>query len=222
MPEEQTVFVVDDDAALRESMALLLEQAGFRVRTFPTAKEFLDTCGAGEPGCLVLDLRLPGMSGLELQRTLTRSGYTLPIIFLSAFGDVPVTVRAIQGGAVDFLEKPVPTGVLIGRIRQSLEEDRRGRARAAEVQRLRYLFGQLTPREREVMALATQGMANKVIAAQLGISPRTVENHRARVMEKLEVGNIAELCQAAAICLSSTEGRNSWAQPEDRPTDGNN
>jgi RNA polymerase sigma factor (sigma-70 family) len=103
---------------------------------------------------------------------------------------------------VDFLEKPVPTGVLIGRIRQSLEEDRRGRARAAEVQRLRYLFGQLTPREREVMALATQGMANKVIAAQLGISPRTVENHRARVMEKLEVGNIAELCQAAAICLS--------------------
>jgi FixJ family two-component response regulator len=123
---------------------------------------------------------------------------------------------------VDFLEKPVPTGVLIGRIRQSLEEDRRGRARAAEVQRLRYLFGQLTPREREVMALATQGMANKVIAAQLGISPRTVENHRARVMEKLEVGNIAELCQAAAICLSSTEDRNSWAQPEDRPTDGNN
>jgi len=222
MPEDQTVFVVDDDAPLRESMALLLEQAGFRVRTFPTAQEFLDACSVGESGCLVLDLRLPGMSGLDLQRTLTGLGYTLPIIFLSAFGDVPVTVRAIQGGAVDFLEKPVSPDVLIGRIRESLEEGRRARARIAEVQRMRGLFRQLTPREREVMALATQGMANKVIAVQLGISPRTVENHRARVMEKLEVGNIAELCQVAAICLSSTDDGSSWPQPEVRLTEGNN
>ena len=206
MPEAQTVFVVDDDAAMRESMTLMLEQAGFQVRAFPNAQAFLDTCGTEELGCLVLDLRMPGMSGLELQRALTQLGYTLPIIFLSAFGDVPATVRAIKGGAVDFLEKPVSTGVLIGRIRQSLDEEERRRGRAAEVLKLRTLFDQLTPREREVMELATKGMSNKVIASRLGISPRTVENHRARLMEKLEVGNIAELCQVAAVCLS-TDGQ---------------
>jgi len=205
MSEEQTVFVVDDDAGMRESMTLMLEQAGFHVRAFANAQAFLDTCGTEELGCLVLDLRMPGMSGLDLQRTLTQLGYSLPIIFLSAFGDVPATVRAIKGGAADFLEKPVSMGVLIGRIRQALEEDRERRGRAAEFLRLRTLFDQLTPREREVMELATSGMANKVIASSLGISPRTVENHRARVMEKLEVRNIAELCQVAAVCLSSGE-----------------
>jgi FixJ family two-component response regulator len=207
MPEGQTVFVVDDDSAMRESMALMLDQAGFRVRTFANAQTFLESCGPGDAGCLVLDLRMPGMSGLDLQRTLTRLGYTLPIVFLSAFGDVPATVRAIQGGALDFLEKPVSMEVLIGRIRQSLGEDRRRRSLAAEEFRVRALYGQLTPREREVMDLAVKGLANKAIAAHLGISPRTVENHRARVMEKLGVGNIAELCQVAAFCLTPGEGR---------------
>ncbi len=207
MPEGQTVFVVDDDSAMRESMSLMLEQAGFRVRTFANAQTFLESSGPGDAGCLVLDLRMPGMSGLDLQRTLTRLGYTLPIVFLSAFGDVPATVRAIQGGALDFLEKPVSMEVLIGRIWQSLEEDRRRRRLAAEDLRVRALFGQLTPREREVMELAVKGLANKAIAAHLGISPRTVENHRARLMEKLGVGNVAELCQVAAPCLTPGDGR---------------
>ena len=207
MPEEQTVFVVDDDAAMRESMALMLDQAGFRVRTFPSAETFLESCGPADPGCLVLDLRMPGMGGLDLQRTLTRRGYRIPIIFLSAFGDVPATVRAIQGGALDFLEKPVSMEVLIGRIRRSLEEDRRRRGLAAEELRVRALFDQLTAREREVMELAIKGLVNKAIASRLGISPRTVENHRARVMEKMGVANIAELCQVSAICLSAGEER---------------
>jgi FixJ family two-component response regulator len=205
MPEEQTVFVVDDDAAMRESMALMLDQAGFRVRTFPSAETFLESCEPADPGCLVLDLRMPGMGGLDLQRILTRRGYRIPIIFLSAFGDVPATVRAIQGGALDFLEKPVSMEVLIGRVRQSLEEDRRRRSLAAEELRVRALFEQLTAREREVMELAIKGLVNKVIASRLGISRRTVENHRARVMEKMGVGNIAELCQLAAICLPAGE-----------------
>lgn len=201
MPEEQTVFVVDDDAAMRESMALMLDQAGFRVRTFPSAETFLESCEPADPGCLVLDLRMPGMGGLDLQRILTRRGYRIPIIFLSAFGDVPATVRAIQGGALDFLEKPVSMEILVGRVRQSLEEDRRRRSLAAEELRVRALFEQLTAREREVMELAIKGLVNKVIASRLGISRRTVENHRARVMEKMGVGNIAELCQLAAICM---------------------
>lgn len=207
MSEEQTVFVVDDDAAMRESMALMLDQVGFRVLTFPNAQSFLESCHRDDAGCLVLDLRMPGMSGLDLQRTLNHRGYNLPIIFLSAFGDVPATVRAIQGGAVDFLEKPVSMDVLIGRIRQSLDEDRRRRSLAAEALRAQRLMDQLTPREREVMEMAVKGLANKAIASSLGISPRTVENHRARLMEKLGVGNIAELCQIAAICLPPGDGR---------------
>lgn len=206
MPEEQTVFLVDDDAAIRESMALMLDQAGLRVRTFPCAAAFLDACGPAEPGCLVLDLRMPDMSGLELQRILRDRGYTLPIVFLSAFGDVPTTVRAIQGGALDFLEKPVSMEVLLERIRRSLEEDRGRRGLAAQQRQVRALFGQLTPREREVMELAIKGLVNKAIASQLGISPRTVENHRARLMEKLEVRNVAELCRVAALCLPAAEG----------------
>lgn len=180
-------------------MALMFGQTGLRVRTFPSAEEFLGACGPQVPGCLVLDLRMPGMGGLELQRMLTGLGYTLPIIFLSAFGDVATTVRAIKGGAVDFLEKPVSMETLLERVRRSLEEDQRRRERNGEVLRLRALVEGLTPREREVMDLAVQGMVNKAIASRLGISPRTVENHRARVMEKLRVGNIAELCHFAAL-----------------------
>lgn len=205
MAEQPTVFVVDDDAAMRESMALMFDQAGFRVRTFSSAWGFLDACGPQDPGCLVLDLRMPGMGGLELQRTLTGLGYRLPIIFLSAFGDVPTTVRAIKGGAVDFLEKPVPMETLLDRVRRSLEDDQRRRDHDGEVQRRQVLMEGLTPREREVMDLAVQGMVNKAIASRLGISPRTVENHRARVMEKLRVGNIAELCQIAALYQGPTE-----------------
>jgi two-component system response regulator FixJ len=206
MSDDPIVYLVDDDAAMRESLAMLLDQAGFKVRPFPSADDFLATYSDDDPGCLVLDLRMPGMSGLELQETLGRNGRRLPIIFLSGFGNVPATVSAIRGGAVDFLEKPVSVETLVERIRQSLDLDRSQRQAAAEKLGIRELYSNLTPREREVMVLAIKGLANKEIARHLGISPRTVENHRARVMQKMQVDNIAELCQVAAVCLAYTAG----------------
>jgi RNA polymerase sigma factor (sigma-70 family) len=203
--EAQTVFLVDDDGPMRESMALLLQQAGLRVRSFPSAHDFLNAYAATEPGCLVLDLRMPGMTGLELQETLQGMGARLPIIFLSGFGDIPTTVRAIKGGAVDFLEKPVAAEALVARVRHALAEERRQRALRAEEQTIRQTYACLSPREREVMALATRGLANKEIARLLEISPRTVENHRARVMEKMQAENIADLCRMAAVCLAAEE-----------------
>jgi RNA polymerase sigma factor (sigma-70 family) len=205
MSQGQIVFLVDDDPGLRESMALLLEQEGFRVQAFHSAQAFLAANCAQDPGCLVLDLSMPGMSGIELQEALLRQGLAPPIIFLSAYGSVPTAVRAIKAGAVDFLEKPVAPGILVDRIRRALENDRQVRAAASDHQRMRRLFATLTPREREVMVLATQGLTNKEMGRRLGISPRTVENHRARVMEKLGAGSIAELCQVATVCLASSD-----------------
>ena len=205
MTEAQTVFLVDDDEAMRESLALLLQEAGLRVRSFASAPEFLDAYPVIEPGCLVLDLRMPGMSGLELQETRQVMGAALPVIFLSGFGDVPSTVRAIKGGAVDFLEKPVTAEALVARVRHTLAEERRHRARRAEREMIRQGYASLSPREREVMVLATKGLANKEIARHLRISPRTVENHRARVMEKMQAENIADLCRMAAVCLAAEE-----------------
>ena len=203
MRQEQTVFLVDDDAGMRESMVLLLELEGFRVRAFDSAQAFLAAHCAQEPGCLVLDLRMPGMSGIELQEAMLRQGLAPPIIFLSAYGSVPTTVRAIQAGAVDFLEKPVARGTLVDRIRRALEKDRQQRAAVSDQQQIRRLFATLSPREREVMVLATQGLTNKEIGRRLGISPRTVESHRARLMDKLGADSVAKLCQFAAICLLS-------------------
>jgi RNA polymerase sigma factor (sigma-70 family) len=201
----QTVYLVDDDAAMRESMALMLQQAGLRVRTFVSARDFLDAYAATEPGCLVLDLRMPGMTGLELQEALRGMAATLPILFLSGYGDIPSTVRAIKGGAVDFLEKPVAAETLIARVRHALAEERRQRALRAEEQMIRHSYASLSPREREVMVLATKGLPNKEIARHLEISPRTVENHRARIMGKMQAENIAELCRMAAVCLAAEE-----------------
>jgi RNA polymerase sigma factor (sigma-70 family) len=201
--DAQTVFLVDDDDALRESLAMLLAQVGLRVRAFHSARAFLDAFTAGDSGCLVLDLRMPDMTGLELQAELLQKGSDLPVIFLSGYADVPATVRAIKGGALDFLEKTVARETLIGRVRQALEEDRRQRAERVEERMSRADYDQLSPREREVMLLATKGLTNKEIARQLGISSRTVENHRAHVMEKMRARNIAELCRMAALCLSA-------------------
>jgi two-component system, LuxR family, response regulator FixJ len=207
----QTVFLVDDDDALRESMSMLLAQVGLRVRAFHSARAFLDAFTAGDSGCLVLDLRMPDMTGLELQAALLEKGSNLPVLFLSGYADVPTTVRAIKGGALDFLEKPVARDTLIARVRQALEEDRRQCAEQAEERMIRADCEQLSPREREVMLLATKGWTNKEIARQLGISSRTVENHRAHVMEKMQARNIAELCRIAAFCLP----------PDEQPTVGN-
>jgi two-component system, LuxR family, response regulator FixJ len=203
--DEQTVFLVDDDDALRESMSMLLAQVGLRVRAFHSARAFLDAVTAGDSGCLVLDLRMPDMTGLELQAALLEKGSNLPVIFLSGYADVPTTVRAIKGGALDFLEKPVERDTLIARVRQALEEDRRQCAEQAEEHMIRADCERLSPREREVMLFATKGLTNKEIARQLGISSRTVENHRAHVMEKMRARNIAELCRMAAFCLPSDE-----------------
>lgn len=198
MSEEETVFIVDDDDAVRESLALTLKLAGYRVRPFASAQDLLAAYQPDQAGCLLLDQRMPGMSGLELQKALAERGSTLPVVFLSAYGDVPTTVLAVKRGAVDFLEKPVTKERLLGRIAEALAQDRRQREEAAARRDLRGRLERLTAREREVMLLATKGLANKEIARRLGISPRTVENHRARVMYKLQAESIAELCQIAA------------------------
>ena len=203
MMTEQTIFLVDDDPGMRDSLTLILELAGYRVRSFAAPAAFLAVFSAAERGCLVLDLRLPDMTGLELQRELLERGALLPIIFLSAFGDVPTTVRAIQNGALDFLEKPASTEHLLQRIAAALLEDQRRRTEAATEHAIRERFRQLTPREHEVLTLTTGGLTNKDIARQLGISPRTVENHRARMMEKMGAANLAELCRMAAVCQIS-------------------
>ena len=200
MSRAATVFVVDDDDALRESLVLMLESRGFQVQAFASGQAFLQGTTADAAGCLVLDMRMPEMSGLELQEAMLRHGYQLPILFLSAFADIPSTVHAIKGGAVDFLEKPVEMDVLIQHIRQALAADRQRRRQRRAEQQIRSRYEQLTPRQRDVMGLATKGLSNKEIAETLGISSRTVENHRALLMERMEADNLAVLCQMAALC----------------------
>lgn len=205
MNDKQTVFLVDDDPAMRDSLTLMLELAGYRVRSFASPQDFLEALSAVEPGCLLLDQRMPEMSGIDLQERLLARGCLLPIIFLSAFGDVPTTVRAIRGGAIDFLEKPTSRDILLQRIEAALAEDRKRRAEAAMESEILQRFRQLTPREQDVMSLTTQGLTNKDIARQLGISPRTVENHRSRMMFKMGAANFAELCRLSAIYTSASD-----------------
>jgi FixJ family two-component response regulator len=185
-----TVFVVDDDDAVRTSLRLLLKSVGLPVETFGSAQEFLD---ADRAGCLVLDIRMPGMSGLELQQKLNEIHAITPIVFITGHGDVPMAVEAMQHGAVDFIQKPFRDQDLIDRINQALERDKENRAGLKERDAIRRRMEQLTPREREVLDLVTQGKANKVIAGDLNVSQRTVEIHRARVMEKMGASSLAHL-----------------------------
>jgi FixJ family two-component response regulator len=188
-----TVFVVDDDDAVRTSLRLLLKSVGLPVETFGSAQEFLDAFDADRAGCLVLDIRMPGMSGLELQQKLNEMHAIVPIVFITGHGDVPMAVEAMQHGAVDFIQKPFRDQDLIDRINQALERDRENRAGLKERDAIRRRMEQLTPREREVLDLVTQGKANKVIAGDLNVSQRTVEIHRARVMEKMGASSLAHL-----------------------------
>jgi FixJ family two-component response regulator len=188
-----TVFVVDDDDAVRTSMRLLLKSVGLPVETFGSAQEFLDAFDSDRAGCLVLDIRMPGMSGLELQQRLNEIHAIVPIVFITGHGDVPMAVEAMQHGAVDFIQKPFRDQDLIDRINQALEKDRDNRAGLKERDAIRRRMQQLTPREREVLDLVTQGKANKVIAGDLNVSQRTVEIHRARVMEKMGASSLAHL-----------------------------
>jgi len=188
-----TVFVVDDDDAVRTSLRLLLKSVGLPVETVASAQEFLDAVDGDRPGCLVLDIRMPNMSGLELQQRLNESHRIIPIIFITGHGDVPMAVEAMQHGAVDFIQKPFRDQDLIDRINQGLEKDHRNREGLKQRDGIRQRVADLTPREREVLDLVAKGKANKVIAGDLNVSQRTVEIHRARVMEKMGASSLAHL-----------------------------
>ena len=187
------VFVVDDDEGVRTSLRLLIRSIGLPVETFDSAQEFLAQFDPERPGCLVLDIRMPGMSGLELQQKLNERHAITPIVFITGHGDVPMAVEAMQAGAIDFVQKPFRDQDLIDRINRALEKDRTNRAALRERDAIRQRIAELTPREREVLELVTKGRANKVIAGDLSVSQRTVEIHRARVMEKMGASSLAHL-----------------------------
>ena len=190
---DECVFVVDDDDSVRRSLSRLIRSAGWRVETFPTAKSFLEYTPPNRPGCLVLDLQLPGVSGLELQRSLVEAGRDIPIVFITGHGDVPSSVRAMKGGAVDFLQKPFDDQVLLDCIARALGRSREQRVKRAERAVLQARFNTLTPREREVLMLVVAGKLNKQIAGDLGNAEKTVKIHRGRVMAKMQAGSVAEL-----------------------------
>jgi len=191
------VFVVDDDAWVRESLETLIQDEGWRSETFATAQEFLDRPRAFTPSCLVLDISLPGLNGLELQKRLAERT-DMPIIFITGHGDIPMSVGAMKAGAVEFLTKPFNDEVLLTAIRQALERSRLALAREAEMQELRDHYASLTPRERDVMALVVSGLLNKQIAGELGIAESTVKAHRGQVMQKMKANSVADLVKMTA------------------------
>ena len=197
MLTETTVFVVDDDASTRELLAWLMKRHGLRVEVFPNARSFLKSYKPEMPGCLVVDLNMPGMSGLDLQQYLKEHGVSLPVLFLSGRADVPKAVKAVKEGAIDFIEKPFDYRRVVALIEDCLKRD--ADARALHEARRAYSgrLAQLTQREREVLELVVGGRMNREIAEKLDVSIKTVEAHRAKIMEKLEVNSVAELVQAA-------------------------
>jgi FixJ family two-component response regulator len=194
---EPIVFVVDDDPSVRRSIERLIQSIGLEVQTFQSAREFLQRARPEGPACLVLDVRLPGLSGLDLQRELTNRGVQLPIIFITAHGDIPMTVRAMKGGAVEFLTKPFRTHHLLDAIRAAIERDRDTLKQRSEVAQLRNRYDLLTPREREVLAFLVVGLLNKQIAGELVTTERTIKFHRAHIMQKMRAESIADLVRMA-------------------------
>ncbi len=199
MKTDATVFVVDDDQAVRESLSRLMESVGQEVATYAGAQEFLDSYDLSRPGCVVLDIRMPGMSGLDLQEKLARDGMRIPVIMISGHGDVEKAVRAMKAGAVDFLRKPYKAKVLLERIGQALELDAKIRRQEAERAKAAALIAQLTPREREVMGLLATGAPSKQIAYRLGLSRKTVDVHRAHIMMKLQIDSVVDIARLVEI-----------------------
>jgi FixJ family two-component response regulator len=194
---DATVFVVADDAPMRESLKNLIRSVGLRAELFTSAQEFLRSKRPDLPSCLVLDVRLPGLSGLDLQRRTTEAGVEIPIIFITGHGDIPMSVRAMKAGAVEFLTKPFRDQDLLDAIQQALERDRKARDQRAAIEELRSRFASLTPREREVMARVVAGLLNKQIAAEPGTSETTIKIQRHQVMVKMGAGSLPELVRMA-------------------------
>jgi FixJ family two-component response regulator len=194
---QQTVFVVDDDAALREALASLFRSVGLAARTFASAGEFLQAKLPDTPTCLVLDVRLPGLSGLDFQAELAKANIDIPIVFMTGHGDIPMTVRAMKAGAVEFLPKPFRDQDMLDAVQQGLERDRNRRKSAGDTAKLKATFDTLTAREQEIMALVTAGLMNKQIAGELGVSEITVKVHRGNVMRKMGAKSLADLVRMA-------------------------
>ena len=200
MPEP-TVFVVDDEPAIRDSLAMLLRSVGLASRTFPSAPAFLEALDASAPGCVVADVRMPGMSGLELQEALRARAARLPVIIITGHGDIAMAVRAMKAGAADFIEKPFNEQVLLDAVHRALAQGHADPAPAGSNRaEIEARMATLTPREHEVMLLIAEGRPNKVVATRLGLSTRTVEVHRAKVMEKTGARSLAELVRMAIVC----------------------
>ena len=197
METKSVVYVIDDDASVRKSLERLIRSVGFDVETFPSAQDFLSYNPPDHPGCLVLDVKMPGITGLELQEKLTAVHRPIPIIFITGFGNVPASVRAMKAGAVDFLEKPFEDETLVEAICRAIDHDVQYRQRSNELMAIKKCSDSLTKREREVFALVVTGMLNKQIAFQLGITEKTIKVHRARIMQKMGVQSLADLVRLA-------------------------
>jgi FixJ family two-component response regulator len=203
------IFVVDDDVSVRESLELLIRFAGWQPEVFASAQEFLAHPRVLAPCCLILDVSLPDLNGLELQKLIASDRTDMPIIFITGYGDIPMTVRAMKAGAVEFLTKPFDDEVLLGAIKHAIERSEAALGGEAEIQALRDCYASLTPREREVMALVVSGLLNKQVGLRLGISEITVKAHRGKVMQKMKADSLADLVKMAER-FSLTPASNSW------------